>query len=74
MDTIAASLGADVHDGVADSVSLALLDVFMVDQPDTHGIDEGIPFIGSVELHFTPDRRDADAVPVAGDPCHYFFK
>ena len=41
------------------------------EQANTHGIDQGIPFIRRVEHHLAGHRRNADTVAVVTNPLHH---
>src|SRR5690606_16210893 len=65
---------ANVHHRVASAFGDAFLDIFVIDQTDTHGIDQRIAVIRIIELDFAANSRDADAVSVTGNSGNYFFK
>src|SRR3977135_478845 len=67
MNTVAAGLGADVVHGVAGAGCDALDDVRGLRDPETEHVDERVAGVALVEADLAADRRDADAVAVAGD-------
>ena len=67
MDAVAAGLGADVVDGVADARGDALDDVGRLRDAETEDVDERVAGVRRLERDLAADGRDADAVAVAGD-------
>ena len=67
VDAVAAGLRADVVDGVADARRHALDDVGRLRDAEAEHVDERIAGVGRLEGDLAADRRDADAVAVAGD-------
>ena len=73
MDAIAAGLGADVVDGVADARRVALDERIGLRDSEAEDVDQRIARIRVVERDLAADRRDADAVAVAGDAGDHAF-
>ena len=67
VDAVAAGLGADVVDGVADAAGRALDDVVVPGDAEAEHVDQRIAVVRLVEGDLAADRRDADAVAVAAD-------
>ena len=67
MDAVAAGLGADVVDGVADALRDALDDLVGPRDAEAEDVDERVAGVAVVEADLAADGRDADAVAVAGD-------
>ena len=67
VDAVAAGLGADVDDGVADAGGLGVEDFVDADQAEGEGVDEGIAGVAGLEAGFAAEVGDAEAVAVAGD-------
>ena len=67
VDPVAAGLGADVVDAVADARGDALDDVRRLGDAEAEHVDEWIACVGGLERDFAAHRRNADAVAVARD-------
>src|SRR5262249_27530201 len=67
MNSVAAGLGADVVDGVADAARLAFDDRIVPREAETKDVHQRIASVGLVEHAPAADRRNADAVAVAAD-------
>ena len=67
MDSIPAGLSTDVHDRVADSGRLPLLQVFLVHQADTHGVTEDVALVARIKGRFPSDRGNPHTVAVVTD-------
>jgi hypothetical protein len=67
VDAVAAGLGADVDDRVADAARPAVEDAVGADDAAGEGVDEDVAVVGAVEGELAADGRDADAVAVAAD-------
>ena len=67
MNPVASRLGADVIDRIADPGSAALHQRIGLDDPQAHHVDQRIAGVAVLERNLAADRRDADAVAVAGD-------
>ena len=67
VDAVAAGLGADVVDRVADAGGAALHERVRVDDAEAEHVDERIAGVRIVERDLAADGRNADAVAVAGD-------
>ena len=71
MDAVAAGLGADVVDRVADAGRLALDDLVVARQAQAQHVDQRVAGVDLVEHDLAADGRDADAVAVAADAGHH---
>ena len=67
VDAVAAGLRADVVHGVADALARALDDLVGPGDAEAEHVDQRIAGVALVEVDLAADRRDADAVAVAGD-------
>ena len=67
MNSVSTCLGADVDDRVADAFRDAEEEVFGLGNAHRKRVDQDVPVVARIELHFTAHRRDADAVAVAAD-------
>ena len=67
VDAVAAGLGADVVDRVADAGGDALDDVGLLRDAEAEDVDQRVAGVGRLEDDLAADGRDADAVAVAGD-------
>ena len=74
VDAVAAGLRADVVDGVADAGRDALDDVRRLRDAEAEHVDQRIARVRRLEHDFAADRRDADAVAVAGDAGDHAFE
>src|SRR3989442_14345295 len=74
MDAVAAGLGADVIDRIADARGDAFNNVRRLRDAEAEDVDERIAGVRRLERNLTADRRDADAVAVAGDAGHDAFE
>ena len=70
VDAVAAGLGADVVDGIAGAGRDALDDLVGTGDAEAEDVDQRIAGVALVEADLAADRRDADAVAVAGDARH----
>ena len=67
MDAVAAGLGADVVDGIADAGGVAQDERVGLRNPEAEDVDQRVARVRIVERDLAADRRDADAVAVARD-------
>ena len=67
VDAVAAGLGADVDDRVADAAGRRVEDPVGAGDADAHRVDQDVAVVGAVERALAADRRHADAVAVAAD-------
>ena len=67
MDAVAAGLGADIDDRIADAGRGRVENLVRLRDADGHRVDEDVAVVGRVEIDLAADRRDADAIAVAAD-------
>ena len=67
VDAVAAGVGADEHERVADAARRGGEQVLDAPDAEAHRVDERIAAVGGVELHLAADGGHADAVAVAAD-------
>ena len=67
VDAVASRPGAHVVDRVAHPLRPAADQRVRAGRAEAEDVDEGVPRIALVERQLAADRRNADAVPVAGD-------
>ncbi len=67
VDAVAAGLGADIDDRIADPARGRIEDLVLLRDADGHRVDEDVAVIRRVEVHFAADGGDADAIAVAAD-------
>jgi hypothetical protein len=65
---VAAGLGADIDDRIADARRGRIEDPVGVGDSDGHRVDQDVAVIGGVEIHLAADRGDSHAIAVAADP------
>ena len=70
MNAVAASPGADIDYGVADTFCLTIEDLLAPDDSEGEGIDEGIERVALVEVDLTADRWDAKGIAVMAESLH----
>jgi len=66
-EAVAAGGGADVENGVAHALGRAAGDLFVAQDAEAEGVDEGIALVRFVEINFAGDGGDAEAIAVMGD-------
>ena len=71
MDAVAAGLGADVVDRVADAGGLPLDDVVVAGEAEAQHVHQRVAGVHLVEDDLAADGRDPDAVAVAADAGHH---
>ena len=71
VDPVAAGLGSDIDDRIADAGRGRIEDLVGAGDADRHRIDQDVAVIGGVEIDLAADRGHADAIAVAADPCDH---
>ena len=66
-DAVAAGLGADEHDVVADAAGDGAHDAVGADHAGAHGVDQAVALVAGLEVDLAADGGDAEAVAVVGD-------
>ena len=74
VDAVAAGLGADIDDGIADTFGPAEEDLVLRDDAEGKDVDERVAVVGLVEDAFAADGGDAEAVAVVGDAADDAFE
>ncbi len=69
VDAVAPRLRADVDHRIADAGRFSLEDHPLARDPESEDVDEDVAVVRRMERGLAADRRDADAVAVAGDPA-----
>ncbi len=67
VDAVAAGLGADVEDGVADAGGGCVEDLVFADEAEGEGVEERVAGVAGLEAGFAAEVGNAEAVAVAGD-------
>ena len=67
VDAVAASLGADVEDGVADAGGGRVKDLVVADEAEGEGVEQRVAGVAGLEAGLAAEVGDAEAVAVAGD-------
>src|SRR5688572_33177754 len=70
MNAVATCLRSDVNHDVADTAGRALEDALAFGDAEGEDVDEDVAVVAAVKRCLAADRRDADAVAVAGDTAH----
>ena len=73
VDAVAAGLGADVDDRVADAGGLGVEDLVVADEAEREGVDQRIAAVAGLEAGFAAEVGHAEAVAVAGDAADDAF-
>ena len=68
VDSVAAGLGADIDDRIADARGGRVENLVGLRDADGHRVDEDVAVICCVEVDFAADGRNADAIAIAADP------
>ena len=67
MNSIAASARTDGDDRIADALRDGENQILLVEEADTHRVDERVALVGFVERDFASNGRNTDAIAVIAD-------
>ena len=67
VNPVAAGLGADIDDRIADSAGGGIENLVGIGDADGHRVDDDIAVIGRIEIGLAANGRHADAIAVAAD-------
>ena len=65
MNPVPARSSTNINHRVANAFGPAMLQIFMTDHSDAHGIDQRISRVAGIETHFPGNGRNTDAIAIA---------
>src|SRR5580704_10570241 len=74
MNAVAAGLGADVNNGIAFTGGLGVENLIAPDQSQGESIHQRIARIASLELGFSAEVGDPEAIAIESDSTDYAFQ